>query len=72
MTQRAETRPSTEPKGSFSPSRSQAFHSHMLHIVKRVGDPASVRVTSSVSLDPQPGHGWWRFRDGVIAPGISA
>jgi hypothetical protein len=55
--QRLETRPRTEPSGSFSPLRSHPFHSQLEQEVNETGDPPSVISTLSVSVEQQDGHG---------------
>lgn len=45
-----------EPRERSWPSRFHPFHSHTLHVVKDVGDPASVMDTRMVSTEPQLWH----------------
>ena len=71
MDQRIEASVSTDPRGSRSPSRSHAFHSQELHIVKEAGQPARVMLTLMICSDPHDGHGELPCRC-VISPGFSA
>jgi hypothetical protein len=69
---RDEARLRTEPRGRRSPSRSHAFHSHRLHMVKEAGEPASVMDTLMICSDPHDGHGAILPCGGVMSQGFSA